>query len=416
MNRRAIAMAADSASTITRWVRGERKRRFFKGSNKIFHLSKTEPVGMMVYGAGSLQGVPWEVLAKTFRDESLKGHWHKNLSGYSDRFFKWLQTNKDAFPEKFLEEQFLSEVIESAGRVLHPAIIAAQDVDKSERRNTIVNIFEKTVKEVYNNTYLGNASGDDIKNALVKFSDKIHQSFNESHFIATFCGIVGEDKLRDAAVSAIFKEDFTTLDESGIVFGGFGRSEYFPSVESYHCYGSVLGKLIISREEKNCETISQKNQAAIMPFAKNDMIWTFMAGTSISGLVQIGNENQQTLNEFEDALRTAGHLAADVVTDTEKDTAHEKFKERVTGYFRENHSTKLQEVVGMLPVEELAELSETLVSIESLKERVTTEEESVSGPIDVAIISRNDGFIWIKRKHYFERELNPRYFSNIRGK
>jgi hypothetical protein len=29
----------------------------------------------------------------------------------------------------------------------------------------------------------------------------------------------------------------------------------------------------------------------------------------------------------------------------------------------------------------------------------------------VAVISKNDGFIWIKRKHYFDPKLNPRFFA-----
>ena len=40
------------------------------------------------------------------------------------------------------------------------------------------------------------------------------------------------------------------------------------------------------------------------------------------------------------------------------------------------------------------------------------EEETVGGPIDVAVISKGDGFIWIKRKHYFQRELNQQFFAN----
>lgn len=36
---------------------------------------------------------------------------------------------------------------------------------------------------------------------------------------------------------------------------------------------------------------------------------------------------------------------------------------------------------------------------------------TVGGPIDVAIISKGDGFIWIKRKHYFKKELNPQFFE-----
>jgi len=40
------------------------------------------------------------------------------------------------------------------------------------------------------------------------------------------------------------------------------------------------------------------------------------------------------------------------------------------------------------------------------------EAETVGGPIDVAVISKGDGFIWINRKHYFARELNPPFFAN----
>ena len=33
-------------------------------------------------------------------------------------------------------------------------------------------------------------------------------------------------------------------------------------------------------------------------------------------------------------------------------------------------------------------------------------------PIDVAVISKGDGFIWIKRKHYFNPALNHQFFAN----
>jgi hypothetical protein len=43
---------------------------------------------------------------------------------------------------------------------------------------------------------------------------------------------------------------------------------------------------------------------------------------------------------------------------------------------------------------------------------MSTETETVGGPVDVAVISKGDGFVWIKRKHYFRPELNPGFFSN----
>ena len=43
---------------------------------------------------------------------------------------------------------------------------------------------------------------------------------------------------------------------------------------------------------------------------------------------------------------------------------------------------------------------------------ISSDEESVGGPVDVALISKGDGFIWIKRKHYFEKKYNPYFIKN----
>jgi len=59
----------------------------------------------------------------------------------------------------------------------------------------------------------------------------------------------------------------------------------------------------------------------------------------------------------------------------------------------------------------LAATAEALVSLTSLSRRVTTEIETVGGPVDVAVISKGDGFVWINRKHYFKGELNPHFLS-----
>ena len=71
-------------------------------------------------------------------------------------------------------------------------------------------------------------------------------------------------------------------------------------------------------------------------------------------------------------------------------------------------------IVSLLPKEELAEMAETLVSLTSFKRRMTPEAETVGGPIDVAVISKGDGLVWVKRKHYFDRNLNLRYFERDR--
>ena len=67
--------------------------------------------------------------------------------------------------------------------------------------------------------------------------------------------------------------------------------------------------------------------------------------------------------------------------------------------------------VAALPLDELAAMAESLVNLTTFKRRVTPVPESVGGPVDVAVISKGDGFIWIKRKHYFSPELNPHFFQ-----
>ena len=42
--------------------------------------------------------------------------------------------------------------------------------------------------------------------------------------------------------------------------------------------------------------------------------------------------------------------------------------------------------------------------------------ETVGGPIDVAIISKHDGFIWKKRKLYFDKDINQHFFENYFSK
>jgi hypothetical protein len=60
----------------------------------------------------------------------------------------------------------------------------------------------------------------------------------------------------------------------------------------------------------------------------------------------------------------------------------------------------------------MAAMAESLVHITSLRRRISLNAETVGGPIDVALISKGDGLVWIKRKHYFDSELNPAFMQN----
>ena len=65
-----------------------------------------------------------------------------------------------------------------------------------------------------------------------------------------------------------------------------------------------------------------------------------------------------------------------------------------------------------IPKDELAVVAESLVSLTSFKQRISIGKETVGGPIDVALVTKGDGFVWIKRKEYFDRNLNHAFFAN----
>jgi hypothetical protein len=80
---------------------------------------------------------------------------------------------------------------------------------------------------------------------------------------------------------------------------------------------------------------------------------------------------------------------------------------------RSQSQSAIDSMIEFMPKPELAKMAEALVSLTSIKKRVSRGMDTVGGPIDVALISQAEGFVWIKRKHYFPAELNPRYFHRV---
>lgn len=67
--------------------------------------------------------------------------------------------------------------------------------------------------------------------------------------------------------------------------------------------------------------------------------------------------------------------------------------------------------VQLIPLAEMAFFAENLVNMTTLKRTFAIDgnQQTVGGPTDVAVLSKGDGFVWIKRKLYFDGQLNPNY-------
>jgi hypothetical protein len=60
-----------------------------------------------------------------------------------------------------------------------------------------------------------------------------------------------------------------------------------------------------------------------------------------------------------------------------------------------------------MPLQDAIDLAEFLAEVAVQWSRFMPGAQSVGGPVEVAAISKHEGFRWIKRKYYFTRDLNP---------
>lgn len=204
------------------------------------------------------------------------------------------------------------------------------------------------------------------------------------------------------------------MDSTCLVFAGFGDRDYFPVYVEYACYGVLLGKFVY--DVVGSDKVDRDTTSCIKPFATTAMVNTFVVGFSPDVFSTVRKATDNALMTF--ATELAEEHGFDVEAKHEG-RIRELVKEHTDTWANEaveNHTWPLRRVIGSLPVDEMAELAETLIMLESLKEKVTRPTESVGGPIDVCVISKAEGLVWTKRKHYFEAELNPQFFRRQASK
>jgi hypothetical protein len=416
MNEHVIVLAADSATTVSMLMSGERKTRYFRGANKLFQLSRIHPVGLMIHGAATVQGVPWELLIKDFR-VSLDEKSFERLPEYPQHLFDFLAAHKQLFPDAEKESTFVQNAIQ--------AMLAAQRVVRESDKYERANDEEKTAVFAAGLTELleglkGEAplepvTTQDIEAALVRYKDAVVTKLNDEWvpIAAEFGPLV--ETLAELAIRELMTHYERYLANTGIVIGGYGAHDYYPSFELYNCFGFLADRFIAVRSDRS-RSIARGSFGVIEGFAQDNMIDTFKFGLGFDAYAHVHRATEKALTQI--AEKTLHKYAPGTSVDELKDLILEELSAAQDDWFqkvRQEHYAPLARVISSLPVSDLAALAKSLVELQSLKERVTRDSESVGGPIDVAVISKHDGFVWIERKHYFRAELNPRFFSRIKS-
>ena len=143
------------------------------------------------------------------------------------------------------------------------------------------------------------------------------------------------------------------------------------------------------------------------------MVKTFVEGVDPDLLKhilgQVGRMLDQLPERIADAIKGDAKQDAADRLQPQVEEAKRTIAEELNKFMVERHIWPTINVAASLPKDELAELAEALVSLTTIKRKISLGLETVGGPVDVAVVSKGDGFVWIKRKHYFPAELNPTF-------
>lgn len=419
LNKNAVAIAADSAVTVS----GTNGRKTYNTANKIFMLSKYHPVSIVIYNSANFLSTPWEIIIKIYRDQ-LKDKSFPTLKDYSDDFFKFLKS-RDFFTSEetvsHFTQSFIYFLFEDLSKMAISKAIESETEDSliTMTAKKRINLFRKNIIELTKfqieevkkeeklkdfssltrkrfDTLLGKNINDILENEFNEFNTKkIRELFSNLAY--------------ECIKSKMFLGPWT-----GLVFAGYGDNDIYPTTISTRI-ADVFDKKVRFFTE-HIEKINDANNGSIMPFAQRDVIDTIITGMSPEINETLFTTFNNFLNGYNEHLINLVEKKEPELAKTlkELDTTSicEQFVDEIRSVMEIKHIEPTVSTVSILSKEDLAEMAESLIYLTYLKRRISSDEESVGGPVDVALISKGDGFIWIKRKHYFEKEFNPHFIKN----
>jgi len=418
LNRSALALAADSAVTIT----VGRKNKVYDTAEKLFEFSRKQPIALMIYNNVEYVGVPLDVLIRKFRtahDEPIRPAKYKpfaTLKDAADQFLEYLRGFDHDLEEEekhlyFALRERLRPVARVAAGEIQDTLFKGMMAGKTPTISP-ADIATKHIKQAIEHEKLNLLPGYLSDVTLTKFRARFGESIKRLA-ADLFKGIVQKPSLISACVRLgyhVMKSCEPSEMVTGLVFGGFATKDMFPTLHYLEMDGIYFGQIkITSRNEVDIDR--RRTRAEVVPFAQKEMVERFMYG--------LDTDLESDIHTFVDNAIDQTLSASGKLTDKAKASAKLKIANTfggMIGNLKERSRQDLLDIVYFMSKKELADIAYALVELTSQKRRFSTEEQSVGGPIDVAILTKSEGLVWIKRKHYFGPETNQGYYSRVFGR
>jgi hypothetical protein len=406
MNQRAVALAADSAVTLidggTVVVRNDQK--------KLFNLMDGRPIGVMFFGVADLMGHPWDVLIEQYQ-KKVKPPQYASVREYGQSFLGLMDKLPDFFPKDKQRDEY-RRLLASVFRYVFHLAQYLRDTQPEFAEVPDAAVLEGAIARVWHD-YQFREDGTpraDLACFPQNFAATIQRDYGaladdliKYGFDAFPIGAEAKKRLKDIAVFAVVKDLFLE-DVTGLVFAGYGAEDRYPVVVT--CFVSALVGGILKRTEASVDAIGTEVRSKIRVFADSEVTNAFIRGIDLNLERRIYGTVQMLLHGLVDQV-----IGAFGDTDAAKrESIRQQFQgQLVPQYFAAlrgmmgeyQQNTFINPVLRVLEIAAKAELAETakeLVSLNVFKKRIMAQKQTVGGAIDVAVISRENGFQWWTRQ------------------
>lgn len=432
LNKRGIALAADSAVTRKRNKEGGGLRlveKCTKNGNKMVRLSgNTNPAKITVMFTGNAEylGTPWDVIARRYRQK--RGDTvHATVEDAAIDFFEFIAENLAFWNEcavnEFMDNLMVNTFYEISRR------ISRTDTERDERGEMIhPDAFIKAFKMIV----AARKRGAKVRGLCPKFKEYSIEKFRENIAGMVDSFLKGYEPTEDEdtewfcerypkevleAIRPDFEEALLAKissrnesdDSAELIFCGFGAEQEYPSLVPATVCGGFDFHVNYHIRQRDVVSISDERPVAICPFAQKDVIKSIIMGIHTRWWSYAYENLRQMIEPATTAIFNPfeGEEKPEGLMEKLREVKVQDLLCKFPGEAEEMLDTtqrEWEEALANYDLEEMAALADSLIELTGFHRILTFSEEQVGGTVDLAVMSKEDGFNWLRRKNWYHKD------------
>ena len=417
LNKRGAAIAADSAVT-----RGGGYK-YTKNGNKMVRMSNAVPISVMLTGNGAFLRTQWDIIIRHYRQH--RGHViHKTVEACVHDFFRYIADNHSFFEQDIVEQHIKDNIQELFQHADQAVDFRFCERDADGKLKT-----PKGYQKAFLKILLGYRKRWSKHGVCPQFKDYTAELFHSfagkliEDFLSGQCyeddsifyhGMYPKDVID--GIRGDFEQTLMTLltnrrKDANLIFTGFGQNQKYPSLVSATVFEGFDNRVNYHIRPQDIICISDDTHVAICPFAQTDVIESVLRGVHVEFAKTIQQEHNDVFSYGKALALEGGEDMPEfnivefnnLLNEIKVDDLDKKFVKAGIKYLDKNQA-EWEKALEDYDLMAMAALALSLIDLTGFHRILHFEPEGVGGPVDLAVITKNEGFTWLNRKSWYHHK------------